>query len=248
MSDDGRSRPSTTSPLPRSTTTIDSRPRARRTETPLGLIAITPAERSTALALPKVRTTSPASTIARFASSTRSRSCMAISGTTSLRRAGSTPGSSGARSRSRAIRVRSSITSNSMPAISREVGRTPRRRLRGKHGVVRAAGDAATPRRRWRGRAAAATPPARRAAAAGPRRARRARPRSATAGSGRRGRAVPTMTAGPGRRREDEPHRIVAAADRERMDLARRPPPRRSRGRPRACGRRAPSAPPGARS
>ena len=105
----------TTAPLAMSTTGIASGPSASY-GTPLGLIAITPASRSAALAFPKVSTTRPASTSARFAATTRSRSSSNMR--YSPRRAGSTPGSSAARVANSRMRVSASMTTSSMPAIS----------------------------------------------------------------------------------------------------------------------------------
>ena len=184
------------------------------------MIATTLASRSTALAFPKVRTTSPARPSAMFASRTRSRNSVCC--TRALRRAGSTPGSSGARWRRRGSAVVSSMTSSSIPAISAR--------------SANASLPIARHRTLWCG------PPARSHASAAV--AKSGFGFHNARATGRRGRAssgstsstsfstsrkrsprssIAATTAGPGAAVKTSRTGSCLAADRERVDLARRP-------------------------
>ena len=205
----GRRRPSTSGP-------------SSSYGTPLGLIAITPAARSTALALPKVRTTRPAShdppvrledPLAQLVE----RPSAASHGLEVRLVPAQLPW------RSRRMRVSASITSSSMPAISAKSANASRPIARQNAvwcGPPATSHASAAVARSGRGRQTARATGSRGSSSSGSTTStsfatsRKRSPRSSR----------PTTTAGPGAGGEDQPHRIVLAADRQRVDLARRLP------------------------
>ena len=244
MSDDGRSSPVDDCAALEVDDDDRRRAGAGRSATPLGLIAITPASRSTPLAFPNVRTTSPASTERAGSPRGRARAARRAALQASAR-AGSTPGSSGApcaKSRDPRRARRSRAARSRRSPRSRRTASVPIAPAEDACGAGRR--RAATPRRRS-ARSGSRLPqrprhrqPRQRLVAAAP-----ARPRSATQPEAVAEVEQPDDDRRARRGREDEPHRIVLAADRERVDLAATAVRPRSTGRPRACAPRAPSGP-----